>query len=264
MAIRYREHAPGGGLADAVRCYWTIRDDGEAREAAVQNRVLPDNCIDIIFDLAPASVLPALLVGPMVHAEVFRHDRDVSLLGVRFRPGAATEFFDLQAADLAQQDLEATTVWREVRGVAEQLVEAPAAERFSLLDRELLRRRRGATREAALARTATSAIERARGLMTVSALRSLLGVNERRLERSFEAAVGIRPKQLLRVERFRGAALLVRTADASLSRIAATCGYADQAHLTREFGAFAGVTPTVFRAERRDVGFLQDAGRPPA
>jgi AraC-like DNA-binding protein len=264
MSIQYREHAPGSGLADVIRCYWTIRSNSDVPEAGVTNRVLPDNCIDVIFDLEPGSALPAFLVGPMLSAAVFHHGRAVNLLGVRFRPGAATEFFDFKACDLTERDVEATAVWHEARAFAERLAESSPTEQLQLLDRELLRRRQRTTREATLARAAAGTIEQVRGVLTVSALTSALGVTERRLERSFDIAVGIRPKQVLRVERFRGAAaILAHRADASLSRIAASCGYADQAHLTREFGAFARVTPTGFRAERRDVGFLQDGRRLP-
>ncbi|HVH09843.1 MAG TPA: helix-turn-helix transcriptional regulator [Gemmatimonadales bacterium] len=264
MSIHYHEYPPGGGLGDAVRCYWTIRADRSARESVVANRVLPDNCIDVIFDFAPATRHPALLVGPMLSAEVFLHGSDVDLLGVRFRPGAATEFLDIKASDLTPRHLEAAMVWRDAASLTERLREAQMADRRAVLDLELGRRRR-TTREAGLARLATVTIERARGMMTVSALTRALGVGERRLERSFETAVGIGPKQVLRVERFRGAAwLIARHRDGSLSRIAATCGYADQAHLTREFAAFAGVTPTAFRTERHGVGFLQDgSGQPP-
>jgi AraC-like DNA-binding protein len=42
----------------------------------------------------------------------------------------------------------------------------------------------------------------------------------------------------------------------SLSELAATCGYYDQAHLDRDFRDFAQTTPTAYVAER--VTFVQD------
>jgi transcriptional regulator GlxA family with amidase domain len=39
--------------------------------------------------------------------------------------------------------------------------------------------------------------------------------------------------------------------EASLAMVAAECGDADQAHLTREFGGFAGCTPTDYVGEVR-------------
>jgi AraC-like DNA-binding protein len=39
-----------------------------------------------------------------------------------------------------------------------------------------------------------------------------------------------------------------------LAAIALTCGYYDQAHLTREFGVFAGRTPTAYLRGLADKG----------
>ena len=47
-----------------------------------------------------------------------------------------------------------------------------------------------------------------------------------------------------------------RSGRLGLSDIAAMCGYADQAHLTREWQAMSGYTPTQWR--REEVPFVQD------
>ncbi|HVY47851.1 MAG TPA: helix-turn-helix domain-containing protein, partial [Minicystis sp.] len=53
------------------------------------------------------------------------------------------------------------------------------------------------------------------------------------------------------VTRFqRAAALLARGRAASIADVAAAAGYADQAHLSREFAAIAGVSPASYRALR--------------
>jgi AraC-like DNA-binding protein len=57
---------------------------------------------------------------------------------------------------------------------------------------------------------------------------------------------------MIRLDRFRRAiAILENAPSMPLARIAYRLGFADQAHFTREFAAFAGIPPTRYRA---DVG----------
>ena len=59
--------------------------------------------------------------------------------------------------------------------------------------------------------------------------------------------MGVSPKLFSRLIRFRGAFEALRTG-ARQSEVALAAGYADQAHLLREFCAFAGTAPgTCFR-----------------
>jgi AraC-like DNA-binding protein len=57
------------------------------------------------------------------------------------------------------------------------------------------------------------------------------------------------PSELIRLARFQRALhRLQHHHRHSLTRIAMESGFADQAHFTRDFGRFAGVTPSAFRA----------------
>lgn len=256
--MQYAEFAPSPALAGAVRCYWTITGAPASSDAPVANRVLPDNCIDVIFDLRRTAAAHAFVVGPMLTAQVFLHGDAVDMLGVRFRPGAATAFLSLEAADLAPSDIRASDVWPDAGALTAEISEQTGAGRLQALDAYLLRRRRENT-VAEFARRVTDAIARARGRMTVESLSRATGTSERALQRAFASAVGITPKQVLKVQRFRSAASMIAAASPlPLSRIAAECGYADQSHLTRNFTTLAGVPPMTFRAERRLVGFVQD------
>ena len=68
------------------------------------------------------------------------------------------------------------------------------------------------------------------------------------------------PKLFARVARFDHAvALLRRDRVASLAELAGACGYADQAHLTRDFCEFAGSPPAAFLRRKLpdDGGFCR-------
>jgi AraC-like DNA-binding protein len=75
------------------------------------------------------------------------------------------------------------------------------------------------------------------------------GASHRRFIQLFRDAVGLAPKRFRRVTRFQRALDSLRIApEGGLASLALDLGYADQAHLTREFRAMAGLSPTAWRA----------------
>lgn len=68
-------------------------------------------------------------------------------------------------------------------------------------------------------------------------------VSERQLERRFAERIGYGPKTFQRIMRFQRVAGQLRRGGVGLARAAASAGYADQAHLTRESRRLAGLSP---------------------
>jgi AraC-like DNA-binding protein len=69
----------------------------------------------------------------------------------------------------------------------------------------------------------------------------------------FRAAVGLTPKHYYRVKRFTAALQgLASNGATSLANLAASLGYSDQSHFTREFREFAGITPRQYRPRGPD------------
>lgn len=74
------------------------------------------------------------------------------------------------------------------------------------------------------------------------------GYSHRHFAKTFEEAIGLTPKTYCRVMRFSRVLDRVKgEPGASWAHIAAAEGYADQAHMSREFLEFAGVTPGRYR-----------------
>ncbi len=81
------------------------------------------------------------------------------------------------------------------------------------------------------------------GSVPIGALADEVGWSRRHLVAKFRQQVGLPPKTFARIVRFQH--LLSRlTAEANWTRLAAECGYYDQAHMNRDFREFAGTTPT--------------------
>jgi transcriptional regulator GlxA family with amidase domain len=70
--------------------------------------------------------------------------------------------------------------------------------------------------------------------------------------RAFKCAVGETPHGFIVTCRLRRARELMLESDLPLAEIAVTCGFADQAHLSKAFRRGHGQSPAVWRRERRE------------
>jgi AraC-like DNA-binding protein len=87
-----------------------------------------------------------------------------------------------------------------------------------------------------------------------------LGVSVRTVQRLARRFVGLTPVAMIRRRRLQEAADLLRS-DPSLrvADVAATLGYADQAHLAADFRTVLGFTPTAYRAESHSPSIVEPA-----
>src|SRR5215217_7038796 len=88
------QRPPPASLAQWVDAFWEL----QGAERAF--RVLPDGCMDFLFDLRTGE---ASVAGPMTRAEVVAPHAGARLFGVRFRPGVAALFLDAPAEALRDQ-----------------------------------------------------------------------------------------------------------------------------------------------------------------
>lgn len=278
----YRQCAPTPELAPLVLCHWTMANL-EPREKLV--RVLPDGCTDVILD--PDGALAsgrnafsgrgaAFVAGITDRAGLVRLRPGGVVAGVRFRPEGAAAFLGVSARELADGHVGLPDI---LPGTDLLLMEAAQSMRRALLDHgtpasgdwfrpwaclldRLLLERVGRQAEAdRLAARAVAYMARELGQADISGVAGVLNVSIRSLERCFARHVGLSPKRFSRVLRLREAVLGLRgpfgRPERPWSDLALSSGYADQAHLVREFRSMTGVTPTTLAAEHGDVAFIQ-------
>ena len=101
-------------------------------------------------------------------------------------------------------------------------------------------------------------VQAAQGRVKVEDLARAVALSARQLRTLMVAETGLSPKQLCRQFRFDSVIAHLATGEQTLAEIAAAVGYADQAHLTREFRQMAGCTPSQWLAEERRN--IQDGG----
>jgi AraC-like DNA-binding protein len=205
--------------------------------AGATHRILPDGCLDLIW------VDGELLVaGPDTAAQVATSAPGVRYLGLRFAPGTGPAVLGVPAHLLRDSRVPLAQLWpaAQVHRLAERVAEQPRALEVAAAD--LLR-------AAGPPEAVTAAIvARLRGGVSVAATADAVGLSARHLHRRCLDAFGYGPKTLARVLRLERALALARTGT-PFAMVAATAGYADQAHLAREVKALAGVSLTALTAD---------------
>ena len=241
----YREWPASGPLAHHLACLWTHALP-ESSTTALQ--VIPDGCVDIIWTGDSLRV-----AGPDTGPILESIPPGTAIVGMRFRPGAAPPWLGVPASEIVNGRPPLQHFWgADARRLADRLSGARNAVDSAAIMLSALRTRRPRSDLIDPAAPAILAAMRCDGEapMRIPALADSLDLSERTLRRRCESAFGYGPKTLDRILRFqRFLRLLRRSPDPRLAELAATSGYADQAHLTREVRRLGGRTPRGLRTE---------------
>ncbi|MEQ9815571.1 MAG: helix-turn-helix domain-containing protein [Azospirillaceae bacterium] len=166
-------------------------------------------------------------------------------LQINFTPLGAHRFFGLPMREVADRMVPVADI--DDRAVAElgaRVEEAPDwPARFALAERFMVRRL-GRSAPLSGAGRAFASLLRSGGGARVATLAGELEWSRKHLASRFRDEIGLAPKAVARIVRFnRAQRLALRAAAVDWADIAVDAGYADQAHLIREFREFAGATP---------------------
>jgi AraC-like DNA-binding protein len=194
---------------------------------------------------------PAFVMGAHDSSTVLEGECARSYLEVLLAPLGAYTLLGLPMAELSGRTVDlAEVLGADGRRLAEQLRETPSwGRRFALLDRFLLRRLAVGPRPAPEVARAWARLVATGGAAPIGRIADEVGWSHRHLIARFREQVGVPPKTAARLVRFRGVLRRLderRPLDWGL--VAAEVGYADQAHLVRDFRQFTGTTPTGFQA----------------
>ena len=243
----YREYSPPHDLRAVVACTWVAHTgDGSG-----PSPIVPDACSDVVIvgEAAPH------VAGPATTTQHVLVPPGTTVVGIRFRPGATRLAFGCDANELRDADPELAAVCgMSMRTLAESLDEARDGDDPTTALRAALeawaRTRIGRIGHDADALRAACRLVVDRDA-TVRDVARDFGWSERRLHREITATCGYGPKTLQRIVRLQRALRASRAGVATrppnlaptLSRLALDAGYADQAHMTREFRDLTGMTP---------------------
>ncbi|MBY8880488.1 helix-turn-helix domain-containing protein [Actinacidiphila acidipaludis] len=240
--LEVRQHPPAPELAPLVEFYWNPRWDLRGRPDHEQ-KVLAYPNVHLVLEPPEPRVYG---VQRGVFSRVLRGRGQV--LGVKFRPGAFRPFTDGPVAVLADRTVPAATLFGPgVVALSTAVLELDdLAKMAALADAFLLGRVPRAAADPKVAQVAelVERITASPQLFRVDQLARELELSVRQLQRLFADYVGASPKWVLRRARLHEAAARAdEGAGIDWARLASDLGYADQAHLTRDFTAAVGAPP---------------------
>lgn len=258
--------APLADLVDRYRGYW---QEGFApgTHQGLPSRYLtlivsieePVDIVGMPDDAQSPEAFDAFVAGLHSSPAVVRHDGRQRGVHVDLTPLGAHALLGMPASAISSTVVNLRdAIGSRVDELVDRVGEAPSwCDRFSAIDSVLGAALVDAPTPPAEVTWAWRRIVETGGGIEIAALADEVGWSRRHLGEKFRAEVGLSPKVAARVIRFeRACALLGRPNRPGLADVAATCGFFDQAHMTREWRSLAGCTPTEWLADELVMGEL--------
>ena len=190
--------------------------------------------------------------GPYLRSWIIDTAEQIRVMGLTFRPGGAHALTGIDMGELGRRDVDLDALFgASARRLRQRLLETPAPlQRLALLQGWLHSLRAEPALDPVIGH-AVAVLGRAPQLARIGTLQRDSGWSAHRFGTRFRQQVGMTPKQFARLLRFRAVVAQAHPlAELRWSEVAADGGYSDQAHLSHEFRAFAGITPGEFAALR--------------
>ena len=242
MVMRYSEVPPPTTLEPWVRCFWFLTADSVGSQP-----IVPDGRLEIVLHRATP-------FGEVLADGVIRRQEDVmvsgqltrpieltprgraDIIGIRFRTVGARDLLRIPLGHLMDQVIPLRELDPALVNALESAAhsEEPVPAITAVLNSRIRAYRHAASVEA---------VSRLARGETVADVSRALGLSTRTLERHVGDDVGLQPKVLQRVMRFRTLYAMLLLGRGSWASAAAWAGYYDQSHANRDFHQFAGSTP---------------------
>ncbi len=243
---KYKEYEHSLRLQSFFHCYWSYSADFSTGVPVDINPVIPDGCVDIIFDLNLPTQSQCFVVGPMT--KPMQNSKN-NLFGVRFKPGKAASFFNAPLQEMTDQTFTINSIGKlRIDDIADHLANNNCSnKRIFLLNSIFEKLLSGQPSLEKPIQYAIGAIELANGMINIQEIINMIGWSRQHFTRRFLKNTGLTPKffsQVIRVNRI--IKIYKDNMYHGLGDLAQIGGYFDQAHMTNDFKKITGVTPQIF------------------
>ncbi len=241
----YNEYTPQASLQSYLDCYWSYKTD-TAPILSHKKPIIPDGCIDIIFDLNYPTSLNSFVVGAMTTPIVNSRN---NLVGVRFKPGMAYPFIKVPVHKLTDLFVDYFEfAGQEANHLSSQLADLNSTEQQIALLNNIFTKKLSALNavETQMSR-ALNLIQSTGGGISIKQISGEVGWSRQHFTRKCLKYTGLTPKFLNQVIRIKKVIKQYKTEKFySWSQLSVDGGYYDQSHMIKEFRKITGLTPIEF------------------
>ncbi|MFD4873545.1 DUF6597 domain-containing transcriptional factor [Streptomyces sp. NPDC058420] len=242
--VHFRRPEPAEPLRPYIEHYWLI--DWDLTEPYVSH-VVPHPAVHIVFQRLAGEDAFVEVAGIPHGLFAQKLEGRGRVCGIKFRPGAFRSVApDRPVSEWTGQRVRQPEVFPDT-DPATVLDPADETARVAALDAFLLALGPRPDPQAELATTLVDRIRTDRTIRRVTDFARAEGLSVRLLQRLFAGYVGVGPKWVILRYRIHDALERAGVEErVDWAALAADLGYADQAHLIRDFTATVGVTPTAY------------------
>lgn len=250
----YTEIEPCIALRPYIRCFWGSTVPYRSKESASSNNektlVIPDCCMDIIFDINYSSnnvenLFCSINDAPF-YTEEAKQSAMVSTFGIRFNFWAVHLFVDSNLPKACNEFAAVDEYFGKLKNEIENIVlEYPKIEeRVFYVENLLLRKLYTKSIVNNNLLNGIHCILKTKGMVSICEASQYTSISSRQLERIFKEYIGITPKKCASLVRYQNIWKdLILNKYCTTSDIAYNYGYSDQAHMINDFKKYHGSTP---------------------
>ena len=252
----FRQIEPDKKLNHLIKSYWLVDSEGE--NSIQRQKIIPDGFTEIIFHYKEPfriniegnwQIQSKHLLAGQIRNHFFLENTGYSgMFGIKFKPAALTQLFDLEMASLTDKVLDLNkAIGAKLDFIADCIHSDKDIEvKVKEIDDFLIELYHKSNLENNSISAILDLILENKGMISIKEIRGKFEITERSLERLFQRYVGLSPKFYCRIIRFAHIFELIQQKDYSWADLSYLSGFFDQSHFIKNFKEFTGEEPSQY------------------
>lgn len=261
----YKEYKPIESLSNYVKCIWVL--ENELYDDAV-NVVFPDGCMELIFHFGPPFKRissgrqqvqeKSILVGQLNKPLSLQATGSAGIIGVRFHPWGLHPLVNIPLQHITNSEIHIQQVWgNDAHELEEKIYQLDKDAAMGEIQQFLFKQTNKISYQIERLKQVITLLISQHGNVKIDELAEMSNLSVRQFTRNFTHLVGLPPKVFAGIIRFQSFfSQCNQQPEVHLGELALQCGYYDQAHFIREFKQYAGMSPSAYFKNEKQLATL--------